>query len=136
MANGPKVADEGEASAFIDEFGDRHPELRSELLRRMDMVKGLRGEKKRTVEPKKSIPRFVPKESARKSLEARVADDGDGGLTHGALGSSSFFALLRCDADSADPIAYRPKSFRPRLKSIQPPQLRNLRRAQLRPQSR
>jgi hypothetical protein len=46
----------------IDEFGERHPELRSELLRRIEMVKGLRGAKKKPIEQPKPIPRFVPKE--------------------------------------------------------------------------
>jgi len=54
------LAEEGNERA-IDEFGGRHPELRNELLHRIAMVKGLRGEKKRTAEPIKTIPKFVPK---------------------------------------------------------------------------
>jgi len=56
------LAEEGNERA-IDEFGVRHAEHRGELLRRIAMVKGLRGEKKRTTEPIKAIPRFVPKEA-------------------------------------------------------------------------
>ena len=56
------LAEEGNERA-IDEFGERHPELRTELLHRMTMVKGLRGEKKRSSDPPKAIPRFVPKEA-------------------------------------------------------------------------
>ena len=56
------LAEQGNDRA-MDEFGERHPELRSELLHRISMVKGLRGEKKRTADPPKAIPRFVPRET-------------------------------------------------------------------------
>lgn len=44
----------------IDEFGERHPELRAELLHRIHMVKGIRGAKTKPVETSKPIPKFVP----------------------------------------------------------------------------
>ena len=46
----------------IDEFGNRHPELRSELVHRINMVKGLRGAKTPTKTVHAEIPRFVPKD--------------------------------------------------------------------------
>jgi len=56
-----KLAEEGNERA-IDEFGTRHPEYRTELLRRMSMVDGLRSAKKQQPAPPPSIPRFIPKE--------------------------------------------------------------------------
>jgi len=82
------LAEEGNDRA-IDEFGARHPELRSELLRRIAMVKGLRGEKKRTIEAPKAIPRFVPKETKTTGPNYVV-----GGLVLAALCAFAFAVTI------------------------------------------
>ena len=98
------VAEDGNERA-IDEFGDRHPELRSELLHRMDMVKwASRGEKKRLVwNRKKSIPRFVLKESSREPIPARGPMMWAMGLALAALAAAAFaVTMMLSSAGSTD----------------------------------
>ena len=78
------LAEEGNERA-IDEFGARHVEHRAELVRRITMVKGLRGEKKRAEEPVKAIPRFTPKEP-KSNIPMVVV----GGLVLAAVGALAF----------------------------------------------
>lgn len=82
------LAEDGNERA-IDEFGARHIEHRAELLRRIAMVKGLRGEKKRVEEPVKAIPRFVPKEP-KSNVPMYVV----GGLVLAAIGALAFVTTI------------------------------------------
>ncbi len=71
----------------IEEFGLRHPQFRTELLHRMNMVKGLRGAKSKVAEPEKVIPRFIPKENrAIPRIQLYVV----GGLLLAAVGALAF----------------------------------------------
>jgi len=82
------LAEEGNDRA-IDEFGERHPELRTELLHRISMVKGLRGAKKKVEEPVKAIPKFVPRETKPSSPFYIV-----GGLVLAALCALAFAVTI------------------------------------------
>lgn len=52
------VAEEQDSRA-IEEFGDRYPNLRAELAKRLEMVRGLRGA--RMVAERTTIPAFIPR---------------------------------------------------------------------------
>ena len=82
------LAEDGNERA-IDEFGARHIEHRAELLRRIAMVKGLRGEKKRVEEPVKAIPRFVPKEP-KSNVPMYIV----GALVLAAIGALAFVTTI------------------------------------------
>jgi hypothetical protein len=82
------LAEDGNERA-IDEFGARHLEHRAELLRRIAMVKGLRGEKKRVEEPVKPIPRFVPKEP-KSNVPMYIV----GALVLAAIGALAFVTTI------------------------------------------
>lgn len=55
----------------IEEFGNRNPELRSELLRRIAIVQGLRSAGKKPKPAMASIPRFIPKEPRGSVFQSR-----------------------------------------------------------------
>lgn len=78
---------EEENERAIDEFGARHPELRAELVHRIQMVKGIRGAKRKPAETVRTIPKFVPKE-ARSNGPAYVV----GGLVLAAVCALAFVA--------------------------------------------
>lgn len=96
------LAEEGNERA-IDEFGERHPDLKTELLQRIEMVKGLRGAKKKPVEPRKAIPRFVPRESTNKTHVYVVC-----GLVLAALCALSFAVTVLLTPWNHPPVATKP----------------------------
>jgi hypothetical protein len=81
------VAENPSAQA-LDEFGERYPEYRGELLRRVEMVRGLRYEAKGPKIKIREIPKFEPKPVATQSIPrgATVA----AGLAFAALAFAGF----------------------------------------------
>ncbi len=112
------LAEDGNDRA-IDEFGNRHPEMRTELLHRIQMVKGLRGAKKRTVEAPKAIPRFIPKETKPSGPRYLVA-----GLVLAALGALTFAVTMMVTpaprGHKEDPLPTQPSFVAPR-QTVQTP---------------
>ena len=83
------LAEEGNERA-IDEFGSRHPEMRTELVHRINMVKGLRSEKGVGTAPTASIPRFVPREPKTTPIQSRGPMVLVGGLVLAAIAAAAF----------------------------------------------
>jgi hypothetical protein len=84
---------EGGNDRAIDEFGARHPELRSELIHRINMVKGLRSAKSPTVEAPKPIPRFVPREPRVSPIQSKGPTLLVGGLVLAAIAAATFTVI-------------------------------------------
>ena len=74
----------------IDEFGNRHPELRSELVHRINMVKGLRGAKNGDSKVVREIPRFVPKDARPTKVKAQGPTFVIGGLVLAAIAAAAY----------------------------------------------
>ncbi|MDR3691209.1 MAG: hypothetical protein P4L46_17650 [Fimbriimonas sp.] len=85
------LAEEGNERA-IDEFGLRHPELRGDLIHRIQMVKGLRGAKGPAAITSPSIPRFVPREPKTPPLGGRPTFV-VGGLVLAAVAMATFTVM-------------------------------------------
>lgn len=87
------LAEEGNDRA-IDEFGVRHPELRTELLHRIGMVRGLRAAKKPIPAVAAAIPRFTPRDPRPASIQPRSISFIVGGLVLASLAAVAFLVTI------------------------------------------
>ncbi len=82
------LAEEGNERA-IDEFGQRHPALRGELIYRIKMVKGLRSAGKPTAVAA-VIPKFTPRESGSHVVHSRATNITVGALVFASIAAAAF----------------------------------------------
>jgi len=90
---------ERDDSDTLDQFVERYPEFRSELAKRLQMVRGLRGSR-----PVKSMPAFEPKQTVRNFGPSRLTVTAVVGFVMVSVVFATFATMQYLDTKSPPPV--------------------------------
>lgn len=88
----------------LDQFVERYPEFRSELAKRLQMVRGLRGSR-----PVRPMPSFQPKQNVRSLGPSRLAVTAVVGFVMVSVVFATYATMQYLDAKNTTPEAVKPE---------------------------
>ncbi len=108
----------------IAEFGERYPQLRAELMHRVNMVRSLRNEVKPGLQRRQELPRFQPREVASMPNPRGLVLAG--GLALAALAAASYtaYSMLK-PAPHRAPISLLPREDQSQAPIVPPVRYQN-----------